>query len=888
MGTKSFFNKQKSQEEKIRGQNKSTIKDVQQDIESIDYVKQYSIDKLDFIPQLDFQDPANFVKYGSAKDYYVDLVDSVVQSYPYDGSLAERLRYRNGLAAIQKHEFDKNYPRATGYADFDDESFLSTFGDAFSIGTKTFKLGESSTKHYIITDNYSDNLIYNTGSNQVGSIELDFTKGVTLEFWMKKSLIPDQGETQNEVVFSISNTQNDLFQVTTDVTASSVLLTTFSRNLSSAEFVYEFDTGLSSIVDEKWHHYAFAFSTSSTGFTGEFYFDGKFKQKKGYANASPTYYLSGTLDATVAASSLTDYLGDGKLLGELDEIRLWKTTRDAKQIGVNYFYDVGGGGNTDKAKVNNDSPLGLSLYYKFNEGNTGNTATDSVVLDYSGRLTNGVWVGYNSDGHVSRPDGSAITDSGIATETGAPIIYSTHPTVQAYKAEKIISGSAYDTTNLGSMYNMLPHHISSDDAANGLLIRKMMQIMSSYLDTLHAQITAISELQDGSYVSGSNAKPNPFSKRNLISYGFDIPDVFIDPGVIEEIYFKDEKRLYEDKLFNLKNLIFQNIFNNLNYINKSKGTEKSFRNFFRSLGIGQDVVKLRMYADDSTFVLRNNYEQKSFERKYLNFNYEGHFDATLYQTSSTDQSLDWTGIPDGNIYIPGDANYPGSFTLETEIILPRKNKSNDPGYVPFPSLISSVAGFHSSGSATPEEGYTHSRATAIITTCAEADIQDTKDFTLTNAAGVTITFNFSGGKNITTNHAAYDATSPVTVDIGYVGLASADPSATGDEIVTRINAGTGIDMVASKIGNNVLVTQGTPGAAGNTVITQPAGATGLTTPARFTGGDTDLSIYVVKEKLDTVLNPDDSHQILFRVSGSFGEIDSPKYSYQYENNKRRG
>ncbi len=41
MGTKSFFNKQKSQEEKIRGQNKLTIKDVQQDIESVDYVKVY-------------------------------------------------------------------------------------------------------------------------------------------------------------------------------------------------------------------------------------------------------------------------------------------------------------------------------------------------------------------------------------------------------------------------------------------------------------------------------------------------------------------------------------------------------------------------------------------------------------------------------------------------------------------------------------------------------------------------------------------------------------------------------------------------------------------------------------------------------------------------------
>ena len=79
MGTKSFFNKQKSQETKIRSQEKSTIDAVKEDVESIDYIKEFSNDRFDFVPQLDFEEPANFVKYGSAEDYYVDLVDSVVQ-----------------------------------------------------------------------------------------------------------------------------------------------------------------------------------------------------------------------------------------------------------------------------------------------------------------------------------------------------------------------------------------------------------------------------------------------------------------------------------------------------------------------------------------------------------------------------------------------------------------------------------------------------------------------------------------------------------------------------------------------------------------------------------------------------------------------------------------
>ena len=696
MGTKSFFNKQKSLETKIRGQEKSSIDDVKQDVESVDYVREFSTDKLDFVPQLDFQDPANFVKYGSAKDYYIDLVDSVVQSYPYDGSLTERLKYRNGLVAIQKHEFDKNYPRSVGYADFSDSTYSEDINDLFTIGSAvTFGFGESTTQHYVITDNYSNNLVYNTGSNQVGSIEVDFSTGATVEFWMNKSAFPAAAKTQNEVIFSISNEESDVFQVTTDVTASSTIIACFAKQSSSAEFIYEFNTNLTTIADSNWHHYALAFSTSSTGYVGEFYVDGVFKEKKVYTNGSPSLYLTGTLDATVAASSLPLKLGDGKLSGSIDEMRLWKKTRDAKQIGVNYFYDVAGGGNTDATKVNNDDPLSLSLYYKFNEGNTGATSVDNVVLDYSGRLTDGVWVGYAA---TSRATGSAIIESGVASEVGSPIIYSTHPEVAAYKTEKTLSGSAYDSENLGSMYDMLPRHISDEDAASGLLIRKMVQIMSSYLDTLHAQITAISELQDGSYVSGSNAKPNPFSKRNLVSYGFDIPDVFIESGVLEEIYFKDEKRLYEDKLFNLKNLIFQNIFNNLNYINKSKGTEKSFRNLFRCFGVDDELVRLNMYADNQEYEIRENFETSQTKRNVIDFsgyNDSQNREVVLYTFADASKDVDETG---DSGYIPSSSNVYIPLTFETQFQFPKF--VNSPNNTIETLVTASLFGVHSASADT--------------------------------------------------------------------------------------------------------------------------------------------------------------------------------------------
>ncbi len=136
-----------------------------------------------------------------------------------------------------------------------------------------------------------------------------------------------------------------------------------------------------------------------------------------------------------------------------------------------------------------------------------------------------------------------------------------------------------------------------------------------------------------------------------------------------------------------------------------------------------------------------------------------------------------------------------------------------------------------------ESGPVAIAATALITTVVEASINSgAPSFALTNADGVTVTFKFSGGLNITTNHISYSATSDVTVEIGLVGVTSGDAGAIGDEIVTRINAGTGIDMVASKVGDNVLVTQGTLGTSGNTEIVQLNGSTGLTIPTHFTGG----------------------------------------------------
>jgi len=112
------------------------------------------------------------------------------------------------------------------------------------------------------------------------------------------------------------------------------------------------------------------------------------------------------------------------------------------------------------------------------------------------------------------------------------------------------------------------------------------------------------------------------------------------------------------------------------------------------------------------------------------------------------------------------------------------------------------------------------KATATIETVAK-ELLTAGTFTLTDASGTSTTYGFVTGVDVSANTAAY--TPGTTVNIGIDGMAGGDAGATADQIIARINAGTNIGFVASKTGNNVLVTQNTPGTVGNKTNAQDSG-----------------------------------------------------------------
>jgi len=212
--------------------------------------------------------------------------------------------------------------------------------------------------------------------------------------------------------------------------------------------------------------------------------------------------------------------------------------------------------------------------------------------------------------------------------------------------------------------------------------------MASYFDTLYLQIQELPRLKNVEYISGS-FKPYPFSNKLLESKGFIAPEIFPDAEIIEQFLNRSEKELFTEKLYDVKNKIYQNIYNNLVYIYKSKGTEKAFRNLIRCFGVDHELLKLNLYGNQITYPLENNYSAITIKKRCVDFNNVDRFRATVYQftASSNTNSIS---------YISGSTGTSTPFTTEAEIIFPKKFDASTPPpfQVKHNNITSSLFGMH--------------------------------------------------------------------------------------------------------------------------------------------------------------------------------------------------
>jgi len=689
MSLKDIFNseqKKKNNLTTVTFQNITSLDTGSVEVESVSYIKEADKDFIRFLPPVDYSTASNFAKFGLAERYYEESIDRVVNLYPFDGSLKEKKEWRNGSTPLDLYIFDNEYPKTTGYVNFAPSGW----------GTKSGALvqgyGLPTTQEYIsffnrAVDNKIEN-VYDDTAKRRENTRFIFSNGSTIEFWLKKEAFADTStQTTKEAIFYTKTSDEDkrlVVYVSGGVGCTSSLYTTYYSNAGATEeFNITLSTGLSTIADSEWHHYAIVYGSSSVGYSLDFYVDGIYKSTN--TSSGPIVDMTGSAISTLGALGgklvlSTNLAGYGKLSGSVDEFRFWNIARNAKQIGRYYITsEIGDGTNTD------DSNIDLGIHFKFNEGIIGDSTVDSRILDYSGRQNDGTFTGYSSS---SRSTGSAIDDTGFA-EPQDPIIYSTHPTLVSYKESKMDEGRTHDFSNAGSLYRKFPAFMLDEDDQNGFVLRNLTQIMASYLDQLYLQIQFLPKLKQVEYTI-EDQKPHNFYAKALENAGFPAVNLFADIEAFNKYYSRDEKQLFEKDFEEIKNRIYQNIYNNLPYILKSKGNEKSFRNFIRCFGVDDEIYKINLYNDNFDYTVENRYKNTTVSKNYINFNQLYNTDAVIYSypDASNANSVGFiSGTFASNKIEENIAN-----TYEIDVVFPEKPPLEDPNYVEYSSVSASIFG----------------------------------------------------------------------------------------------------------------------------------------------------------------------------------------------------
>ena len=683
---------------------------VERNGESVEHVEEQVVDKSRFVPRVtvDFDDPKTFARYGSAEKYYLDAINSVLNTYPYDGSLAEKTAWHNGATYVDNYIFENEYPRTTGYISLNDEELHPQTG-VVTVEGVNYRQFQEPQLVYIkggpnpTPDNKTGELkreypekmgksnIWNPDTQRENNLLANGHTGNTIEFWFKLD--------EERASMSGSSCLFDLWNnhdVGTDQYARFLVEMPEDSTETLPLLEVSYISGSFGVVSEligdranvpegfdisKWNHFAVSVFNNADSMTIRFYLNGEVIEEKNSGTPAGSFvgetnHLTATIGAlqtkkTVAAGEM---YGTSPLRASYDEFRFWKAVRNSEEIGRNWISQVYGGANTDSANVD------LGVYYKFNEGifdSENIVGYDRQVLDYSGRISNGAIVNYDLS---VRSLGSAIDDSEVYnTEFKDPIMYRQHPDVVSLIEDKKLEGFSHDSTNNAAIYNTMPEWITTEDdeSAGGNLL-DLTQVISSYFDTLHLQIEALPSITDSHYIQDGE-KPLPFAKHLLESVGFVAPEIFVDTTILEALSNRNEERVFEEQLHNVKNLIYQNIYNNLSGIYKAKGTEKAFRNLLRCFGVGDQLIKINLYGDGVKHQLRDSYRSVSIKKNYLDFNNVDRHDSTVCQHTEPDN-------PASTSYIDGSSTGQLDFipfTMEASVIFPKKFTVDHPNYYPF-------------------------------------------------------------------------------------------------------------------------------------------------------------------------------------------------------------
>ena len=176
--------------------------------------------------------------------------------------------------------------------------------------------------------------------------------------------------------------------------------------------------------------------------------------------------------------------------------------------------------------------------------------------------------------------------------------------------------------------------------------------------------------------------------------GIEAPELFQNADLLAQFLKRDGSINFQYDLASIKNTIYKNIYNNLNHVLKSKGNEKAIRNLVRCFGIDEEILKVNVYSDNSTYKLENNYRADTSNKKYADFTGlidQDSSNATVYQYPNSD-------LPESYGVISGSSGSVSliefGFTAQAEFVFPNRKEIDTLDHTPIQVVTSSLFGWH--------------------------------------------------------------------------------------------------------------------------------------------------------------------------------------------------
>lgn len=282
------------------------------EVESKEYITEKKIEREQFVPPIDFASASNYVRFGSAKEYYANSIKRIYSSYPYDGSEKEKLEFRNDSTELDKWMFDSKYPKASGHAHFDANSYI-TINRGYNGATtpptsKLSKLFElKSVKH-------------DEEKRRKETIVIDFDEGLTLEWWMKRDT-----KAEKEALFYFSSSNNSYIQLsvrTADVdsfdpgnTVNGLQLQMLEVGsagfgLVSKTVISHSELDQAALIDNQWHQHALSLAKTEGTLYADYYYDGLHRRQTSLGSSWQN--ITGSITLFIASGSI---IPDGLVIG---------------------------------------------------------------------------------------------------------------------------------------------------------------------------------------------------------------------------------------------------------------------------------------------------------------------------------------------------------------------------------------------------------------------------------------------------------------------------------------------------------------------------------------------------------------------------------------------